>query len=74
MTKVSIALAGLLFLAAATPDVAFAAIGASQAAIARGQAIDECRAQTEPTMNDHHARPARDACVQRLMHANQPTF
>lgn len=75
MTKSSVVLAAVLVLASALPNVAFAAITSSRTAISQGEAINICRAQEDPqgAMNDHHARPARVACVQRLMHASQST-
>jgi hypothetical protein len=71
MSKVSMAVAGLLVLGAASPNAAFAAINSSNAAITRGQAIDECRAEVEPSSDNHHTRLARIACVQRLLHTDQ---
>jgi hypothetical protein len=75
MTKSSVVLAALLVLASALPNVAFAAITSSRTALSQGEAIDRCRDQENPQggMNDHHARPGRVACVQRLMHASQST-
>ena len=74
MTKTSMALVGMLVLAAAAPSAAFATVTSNHSAMTQGQAIDECRAQTDPTTDNHHTRPARIACVQRLLHANQSTY
>ncbi|HWG05297.1 MAG TPA: hypothetical protein VG271_09825 [Beijerinckiaceae bacterium] len=71
MHRISFVLAGLLVVAAASSDTAFAAITASRAAITQGEAINECRQLTDPTSDNHHARPARIACVQRMLHADQ---
>jgi hypothetical protein len=39
-------------------------------AYAQGEAINRCRAQEDPagSMDDHHDRLQREACVQRLLH------
>jgi len=73
MTKLSVALAVLLVLGSAMSNVAFAATNGSQSAVPRGQAVNECRANENPSGNDHHARLAVDACVQRLMAGAQAT-
>jgi hypothetical protein len=72
VTKISLALASLLVLASAASDVAFAAMPHAEV-VTQGEAYDECRAQQDPAMNDHHAYPAIEACVQRLTHVNQST-
>jgi hypothetical protein len=71
MMKASLILASVLVLASAASNVAFAAMQNSRTPITQGEAINECRAQEEPALNDHHARPVIDACVQRLTHVNQ---
>lgn len=71
MTKVFMALASVLVLASASTDIASAAMVGSGAVRARGQAINECRALEKGDMNNHHARLAIKACVQRLMHGDE---
>jgi hypothetical protein len=71
MNRISFVLAGLLLVAAASSDTAFAAITASRAAITQGEAINECRQLVNPTSDNHHTRPARIACVQRMLHTGQ---
>ena len=73
MTKVPMALAALLVLGSATSGGAFAATNSSQSAFERGQAINACRAKEDAGMNNHHARLAVDACVQRLLARVQST-
>jgi hypothetical protein len=75
MTKISVALASVLVLAAASSSVAFAAIGSSRTALTQGEAINQCRMQEQPDQNmrEHHAHLARQACVERLTNASQST-
>jgi hypothetical protein len=75
MTKISAVFATVLILAAASSNVAFAAMPNTSAAITQGEAINDCRAQEQPDLNmrQHHEHLATDACVARLTHVNQST-
>jgi len=71
MTKISAALAAFLVLASASSNVAFAASPDSTSAFIRGQVVDRCRVLEHAGMDNHHARLAVDACVQRLLNRSQ---
>ncbi len=67
MTKISLALAAVLAVASAMPNVAFAAMNNNPGAV-QGHDINRCRAHEGPSIGSRHNRDARVACVQRLEH------
>jgi len=73
MTKISAVLTGLLVLGAIAPNAAFAAMSSSRAAVSQGEAVNQCRSMEDQSMNNHHASPAIQACVQRLEQINHTT-
>ena len=70
MTKISLALAAVLAVTSVVPNVAFAAMSNSHAAV-QGRDINRCRAHEGPSIGSRHDRDARVACVQRLEHMHR---
>jgi hypothetical protein len=68
MSKIYLVFATAAVLASFSSNVAFAA-DSSQTAYAQGQAINLCRTEEQPggSLNDHHDRLQRRACVQRIL-------